>query len=84
MNLWDTIQIVFEAPARIVDVLPPSNGTFWVARDMDGTLRAFRDEPIWDEEYEEDWQGEMLCFIASEEKYRMIHCGEKKLIDSAN
>lgn len=50
----------------------------WIARDMDGTLRAFQSEPVWDEEYEEDWQGECRCFIIDDEgKYKEVLCGEK-------
>lgn len=57
--------------------------TYWIARDCDGTLRAFINEPTWDTEYEEDWQGEMICFVSDDENiFKGLACCEKKKIES--
>ena len=54
----------------------------WVTRDGDGTLRVFKGEPGWDNEYEENWQGDVICVLTKEDmRFADLQCCEKRMVD---
>ena len=81
-ELFEQFKVVHTGKGKAGKQMDGNLTKYWIARDMDGTLRAFKDEPIWDTEYEEDWQGEMICFVSDDEnKFKGLACGEKIFIN---